>query len=294
MPLLLGQRAHSIHERKSRLEIGKLVAAHDVMLFDDIPVRRLRQLTMNVGEVFPFKRRHTAAAGNAGSACKRRCAQCAPLERNILIRDRRTARRHVLRLRRALVEVVAARRGRGRRSARTAGVVATATTSPRPPSRTRSLATTSVMYFFCPVCLSSRIAFASGLRYRPCRLFSDTHLQFPPAAARAPRCAFGAVLPLAVLPLKRSLVARVIFATGVPCGVCFTSDPCQVSNQDDFVYAFISAGSFADADFRDAHYIRSGRPKSVSPVQAICDESDGRGQQRTCSIRFLGKHLKQH
>jgi len=63
MPLLLGQRAHPVHERQCRLEIGKFVAAHDVMLFDDIPVRRLRQLTMNVGEVFPFKRRHTAAAG---------------------------------------------------------------------------------------------------------------------------------------------------------------------------------------------------------------------------------------
>ena len=48
--------------------------------------------------------------------------------------------------------------------------------SPRPPSRTRSLTTISVMYFFCPVCLSSQewvrrlpsmYTFAPFLRYSP-------------------------------------------------------------------------------------------------------------------------------
>ena len=69
MPLLFGEGADSIYERQRRFEIWKFKAAHDVMLVDDIPMRRIFQLVMNFGKLFTLERRHTAAARNATSRC---------------------------------------------------------------------------------------------------------------------------------------------------------------------------------------------------------------------------------
>src|SRR5271157_1470178 len=71
MALLLGQIADSIHESQSGLKVSKLVSAHEVMLVDDIPLRRFRQLLMNFREFVSLQRRNTAAAGDASSVCKR-------------------------------------------------------------------------------------------------------------------------------------------------------------------------------------------------------------------------------
>src|ERR1700674_5602819 len=50
MTLLLGEFANAVHESQGGLKIGEFVCAHDVMLVDDIPLRGLRQLAMNLGE----------------------------------------------------------------------------------------------------------------------------------------------------------------------------------------------------------------------------------------------------
>src|SRR5208282_2168798 len=76
------------------------------------------------------------------------------------------------------------------------------------------------------------------------------------------------------LPLKRSLVANVIFATGVPCGVNFTSGslprfPIKMT----LFTLFMGVGSFENADLRDAHYSRIASDEFVSHVLEICDES---------------------
>ena len=51
MALLFSDIAHAIYEGQCGLEIGKLVSADDVMFIDDLPLRRLRQHAMNVGEI---------------------------------------------------------------------------------------------------------------------------------------------------------------------------------------------------------------------------------------------------
>ena len=71
MALLLGHFADPIHESQCGFKIGKLVGAHNVMLVDDIPLRRLRQLRMKFQNFIPLQRRNTAATGNAFSICKR-------------------------------------------------------------------------------------------------------------------------------------------------------------------------------------------------------------------------------
>src|ERR1700675_1704440 len=150
MTLFLGHFANAIHESQGGLKVGKLEGAHDVMLVDDIPLRGLRQLLMNFCEFASLQRRYTAAAGDAVPVGKRGVSHGvseavkarqgaelrsawtaegarphrAKLERNVFIRNRRTASRRVLRFGRALIEVVSARGCRD--SARAAGVLATA------------------------------------------------------------------------------------------------------------------------------------------------------------------------
>src|SRR5580658_58499 len=82
------------------------------------------------------------------------------------------------------------------------------------------------------------------------------------------------------LPLKRSLVARVIFATGVPCGVNFTSGslprfPIRMTLFT--LFPLMSASSF------EKHTIAElGGPEAASYVQGICDESGGRREHLIC------------
>ncbi|HKB97335.1 MAG TPA: hypothetical protein VKD23_00980, partial [Terriglobales bacterium] len=63
--------ADAIHESQGGLEIGEFVSAHEVMLVDDLPLRGLCQLRMNLGEFVSLERGHTAATGDAISICKR-------------------------------------------------------------------------------------------------------------------------------------------------------------------------------------------------------------------------------
>ncbi len=74
MSLIFRDFAHAIHESQSRLKIGKLEGAHQVMFVDDIPQRRLSQLLMNFRKLVSLERRYTTAAGNAISVCKQRAA----------------------------------------------------------------------------------------------------------------------------------------------------------------------------------------------------------------------------
>src|ERR1035441_2612348 len=73
MALLLGESANSIHESESGLKIGELEGAHDVMLVDDVPLRRLRQLTMKIRKFFTLQRRNAAVAGDAFLVCEHSC-----------------------------------------------------------------------------------------------------------------------------------------------------------------------------------------------------------------------------
>ena len=50
MALLLGQSANVIHKSQGGLKVRDFVSAHEVVLVDDVPLRRLRQLSMNLGE----------------------------------------------------------------------------------------------------------------------------------------------------------------------------------------------------------------------------------------------------
>lgn len=65
MSLLFSHGAHAIDKIERRFEVRKLVIPHQVMFVDDVPLRKLRQLPVHVGECFPLKRRNTPAAGNA-------------------------------------------------------------------------------------------------------------------------------------------------------------------------------------------------------------------------------------
>src|SRR5215467_2453266 len=70
------------------------------------------------------------------------------------------------------------------------------------------------------------------------------------------------------LPLKRSLVASVIFATGVPCGVYFTSGslprfPIRMT----LLTLFINAGSSKRVTIAE-----SGGAGRVSDARGNCDE----------------------
>ena len=64
MALLFGERADLVDERQRPPEVRELVSAHDVVLADHLPLRRLRQLAMNPGELSSLQRRHAAMAGN--------------------------------------------------------------------------------------------------------------------------------------------------------------------------------------------------------------------------------------
>jgi len=55
MALLLGNSAHFVHEGQSRLEIGKLVSADEMMLINNLPSRGIGQLLMNFFQLFPFE-----------------------------------------------------------------------------------------------------------------------------------------------------------------------------------------------------------------------------------------------
>ena len=50
MTLLLGHFANAIYESQGGLKVGKFVSAHEVMFVDNIPLPRVRQLSINLGE----------------------------------------------------------------------------------------------------------------------------------------------------------------------------------------------------------------------------------------------------
>src|ERR1700683_242145 len=62
VPLLLGQRTHTIHEIERLLKVGKWEGASDVVLVDHAP---LRNDFVHRLDLLPFERRHSAAAGDA-------------------------------------------------------------------------------------------------------------------------------------------------------------------------------------------------------------------------------------
>src|SRR5208337_2706714 len=74
MTLLSGQRADPVHESQGGLKVGKLVGAHKMMFVDDLPLRGLRQLTMNFRKFVALQRRNATATGNAISVCKHKAA----------------------------------------------------------------------------------------------------------------------------------------------------------------------------------------------------------------------------
>src|ERR1700675_1929877 len=148
--------------------------------------------------------------------------------------------------------------------------------SPREPSSTRSLATTSVMYFFWPDVLSSQ----ERVCRRPSMYTLPPFFRYSPAIS-ASRCQ-STTLCHSVrschwpsLPLKRSFVANVIFATGVPCGVNFTSGslPRFPIRMTLFTLFMVLAPSLT---FETLTIAELGNPDAVSPVPKICDESEGR------------------
>src|SRR5208282_1626466 len=122
--------------------------------------------------------------------------------------------------------------------------------SPRPPSSTRSLATISVMYFFWPVCLSSQ----ERVCRRPSMYTWPPFFRYSPAIS-ASRCHSTTLCHSVLschwpsLPLNLEFVARVIFATGVPCGVNLTSGSlprCPIRMT--LFTLFTSPASFENAD----------------------------------------------
>ena len=66
MPLLLGNLSNTVHKGECGTKIWELVGAYQMVLAHDIPMRRLCQLAMNLGEVLPLERRNAAPARNAG------------------------------------------------------------------------------------------------------------------------------------------------------------------------------------------------------------------------------------
>src|SRR5579864_6156293 len=62
MSLLLGYRAHPVHEIQCLLEIGEGEGSRDVVLVDHFPVRPIRKLLVNFGQLFASEGRHSASA----------------------------------------------------------------------------------------------------------------------------------------------------------------------------------------------------------------------------------------
>ncbi len=70
MALLLSQRANPVHKSQGGLKVRELVGAHKMVFVNDIPLRGLSQLTMNLRKFFSPQRRNATTAGNAISVCK--------------------------------------------------------------------------------------------------------------------------------------------------------------------------------------------------------------------------------
>lgn len=66
MSLFLCNLSNFIDKSQCGSEIGKLVATYEVVLVDNIPLRRLIELAMNFGEFFALERWNAAPAGNTG------------------------------------------------------------------------------------------------------------------------------------------------------------------------------------------------------------------------------------
>src|ERR1035437_2974950 len=73
MALLLGHSANAIHESERGLKIGELEGSHDVMLVDDVPLRRFRQLPMKIRKFLSLYRRNAAVAGDPFLVCEHSC-----------------------------------------------------------------------------------------------------------------------------------------------------------------------------------------------------------------------------
>src|SRR5580658_10017349 len=142
--------------------------------------------------------------------------------------------------------------------------------SPRPPSRIRSLATTSVMYFFWPLVLSSQ----ERVCRRPSIYTLPPFFRYSPAIS-ARRCQSTTLCHSVrschspALSLKRSLVAMVSLATGVPCGVYLISGS--------FPRLPISRTRFRlfpamGCSFAGVHYSRVGSVEMVRTVTSIGTE----------------------
>src|SRR5258708_4825047 len=158
------------------------------------------------------------------------------LERNVFIRNRRTARRGVLRLRRALVEVVSARRCRD--SARTAGMLAAAFTARTKQHKIVCDDLGHVLF------LAGRLIVPGAGLQAAFDVDLAALLQILAGNLRQPLpqhhiVPFGAVLPLAVFALETlvggqgDLRDRRALRRELHFGIL-----AKVSNQDDFIYAF--------------------------------------------------------
>src|SRR3981189_1405228 len=136
------------------------------------------------------------------------------------------------------------------------------------------------MYFFWLVCLSSQ----ERVCRRPSMYTGPPFFRYSPAIS-ASRCQSTTLCHSVLschcpsLPLNLELVATVIFATGVPCGVNFTSGslprfPIRMTLFTLFM------GAAPSQTFETLTIAELGGPDAVSPVPKICDESDGRRGSR--------------
>src|SRR5277367_2948147 len=276
--LLLRQFANPVHKSERGFEVGELKSADDVMLVDDFPLRRIRQLLIDFSKRLPLQRRNSPSTGYAIAIGQhfmhsKTSVPLRNLERYIFVRNRRTASGAVFRLRRALIEVVAARR---RRSARTASVIAAALASSAEQDQI-------VGHHFRHVFLLARGLVIPGTCLQPAfNVDFAAFFQVLAGDLRQPLpehhvVPLRAVLPLAVFafealvggqrdlrdrrPLRREFHFRIL---------------AKISNQNDFIYAF--AGHIFGL-LRDAHTSKtltiaeSDGGKLCRPLHQICDES---------------------
>src|SRR5712692_1044952 len=76
MPLLLSERPDPIDEIKRLFEVGEGEGAGHMVLVDDLPVRPLRELLVDLSAFFAFERRNSAPAGHAGLSVEGHGVSC--------------------------------------------------------------------------------------------------------------------------------------------------------------------------------------------------------------------------
>jgi hypothetical protein len=66
MSLLLGHGADAVYKRECLFEIRESECACQVVLIDHLPVRPIRKLFVDFGQLFSFQWRHSPSAGHTG------------------------------------------------------------------------------------------------------------------------------------------------------------------------------------------------------------------------------------